>query len=167
MNKTEARAIMKCLQKKDMTPEETVALDCYSAPLIHQIQPCLFYMFHKLRSHLFDRQFGNKPCCRGVPGGPECSLLPWGDSMLEHHWTKCFDVKGELYRKIVKSCLDCAIPFLERLRTFLMTLISPSITLHRNHISSRGECVGQYTDLYYTPAIESKLRIHQSFLRTF
>ena len=29
MYKTEARAIIKCWQKKDMTPEETVALSCY------------------------------------------------------------------------------------------------------------------------------------------
>ena len=44
MDKTETQAIIKYLQKKDMTHAETVALDCYSIFLIHQLQSGLTFI---------------------------------------------------------------------------------------------------------------------------
>ena len=40
--------------------------------------PSDFYFFLKLNSRLPSRQSGNKLCCRGVFGGPEGNILPWG-----------------------------------------------------------------------------------------
>ena len=42
VNKTEAT--VKYLQKKDMTPKDTLALNCYRTLLIHPIEPCLTFI---------------------------------------------------------------------------------------------------------------------------
>ena len=67
MDKTEARAIIKCLQKKDMTPEDTLTFELLQDfPNSLDSAPTDFYLFPKLKSHLFGRHFGNNSYCRGV-----------------------------------------------------------------------------------------------------
>ena len=53
MDKTEALGIVKCLQKKDITPEDTFALKCYRTLLIHQIQFCLNFICSLNSNHSF------------------------------------------------------------------------------------------------------------------
>ena len=46
-------AIIKFLQKKDMTPKEIMALNCNSTLVIHQIQPYLTFICSLNPSHAF------------------------------------------------------------------------------------------------------------------
>ena len=55
MDTTEPRAII----KKDITPEESVAINCYSTLITHQIQPHMTYLFPKFKSHLHGGHSGN------------------------------------------------------------------------------------------------------------
>ena len=75
MDKTEALAIIKCLQKKDMTPEDILAL-LQDPPNSPGSGPSDFYLVLKIKSHVPGRQFGNNPCCRGVAWGPGCNRRP-------------------------------------------------------------------------------------------
>ena len=51
MDKTEDGVIIKCLQKKDMTPEDT--LNCHRTHLIHRIQPRLTFICSLNSNHTF------------------------------------------------------------------------------------------------------------------
>ena len=53
MDKTEAGAIIKSLQKKDMTPKDTLALNCYKTLLIHHIQPRPTFICSLNSNHTF------------------------------------------------------------------------------------------------------------------
>ena len=53
MDKTGARAIIKCLQKKDITPEETMALNCNNTLLIHQTRPSMTLICFLNSNHTF------------------------------------------------------------------------------------------------------------------
>ena len=83
MDRTEARALIKCLLKKDMTAEDTAALNCYSTL---RIQQSLTYV-PKLKSHLPGRQCGNNPYCRVVLGGTR--MEPFSMRVLQ-----CLNISG-------------------------------------------------------------------------
>ena len=96
-DKTEAQAIIQCLQNKDITPEDTLALNCYRTLIIHKIQPRLTFVCPpKVKSHLHSLQFGKKICvaeeCLGAMAQPS-SLR--GIAMHEHRLTKGIDVNGD------------------------------------------------------------------------
>ena len=63
------------MQKKDMTPEDTLALNCYRTLLVHQIQLHLTFIC-SLKSHL------------------PATVFSEGIAIHEHHLTKCIDAKG-------------------------------------------------------------------------
>ena len=113
MDKTEARAIIKCLQKKDMTHEETVALNCHSTLLFRQIQPRLTFIC-SLNSN-------NTSLVAGVEtirvvqehlGDQDATLLHERIAVLDHRWTKSVDVNGG-YIKNGDNLSRLCHPFLE------------------------------------------------------
>ena len=135
MDKTEAQAIIKCLQKKEMTPEDTLALNGYRVPLIHQSQSRLTFIC-SLNSnytllvasletiHVVEESLGARVQPSSVRG-VQCMNITWPSVLM---------LRGTIL-KIVKSCLNCAPPFLVRLRTFWMSLVGWHIWI--NNIAAK------------------------------
>ena len=101
-DKTEA--ITKCLPKKDMTPEDTLALNCYRTLLIHQIQPRLTFICSLNSNHTFlvassETVHVVQECWGGGGGGPGAVVFHEGIAMHEHRSTKCIDVRGDYIEK--------------------------------------------------------------------
>ena len=111
---------MKCLQKKDMTPERTLALYCYRNLLIGNIQPRLTFICSLNSNHIF--LFESLEKIRVVEeffGDQSASVFREGIAVHEHRWTKCIDVMGD-YECIKNSekLSGLCHPFLVRPRTF-------------------------------------------------
>ena len=97
MDKTEARAIIKCLQKKDMTSEDTLALKCYMTLLIHQ---SLTFICSLMSKHPF--LVASLETIRVVEeclGDQGASVFCDGIAMHEHRLTEDIDVKGDYTEK--------------------------------------------------------------------
>ena len=95
MDKTQAGAIIKCLQKKKhMTPEDTLALNCYRTFLIHQIQPRLTFISSLNSNHTFLVASLEKSIVEDFMGNQGATVFREGIAMHEHRWTKCIDVEG-------------------------------------------------------------------------
>ena len=106
MDKTEACAIIKCLQKNNMTPEETVALNCYNTIVIHQIQPLLTFICSLNSNHTF--LVANLETIRGVEEyleDQDATFFHEGTAMHEHRLTKYTMLIGTMLKKTVKNCL--------------------------------------------------------------
>ena len=112
MDKTEARAIIKCLQKKDLKPEDTSALNCYRTLLIHQNQPSPTFVYFLNSDHTF--LVATLETIRFVEDclvDQGATVFREGIAMHGHHWTKCIDVKED---SILKSTIEEFDPRLRR-----------------------------------------------------
>ena len=114
MGKTEDLAIINCLQKKNMTPEGTLALNCYRNLLIDHIQPRLTFICSQTRITpswlpLWKKKIRVVEECLANQGAND---FREGIAVHEYDWPKYIDVKGGggAILKIMKSCLDCATP---------------------------------------------------------
>ena len=98
MDKTEARAVIKCLQQKDMTPEKTVALNCYGALLI---QICLTFICSLKSNHAFLVASMQTICVVEEHLGNQ-DATHVGIAMHENRWTRCIDVKRDYIKNSEK-----------------------------------------------------------------
>ena len=91
--------------------EDPLTLNYYRTLLIHQIQPRLTCICSLNSNQTFLAASLETICvvdeCLGNQGA---NVFPERIAKHEHRWTKCIDVKGGLYHKLVKICLDCVIP---------------------------------------------------------
>ena len=88
MDNIEARAIIKCLQKTDMTPEDTVALICYRTLLIHQIQPPLTFICSLNSDQTFlVASLETIHVAKECMGDPGATIFREGIAMYEHRFT--------------------------------------------------------------------------------
>ena len=103
----------KVLEKRDMSPEGSSAFELQQEPPNWPHSALYdFYLFPKLKSHLPCCHFWKNPCCSGVLGGQGCKHLAWGNCNAWTWLDQVYWCYGGLYQNIVKSCLDCATPWL-------------------------------------------------------
>ena len=114
MDKAEAYAIIKCLQDKDMTPEDTLAMNCYRTLLNNQIQTCPVFICSLNSNHTFlvasSETLRVVKECWGGGGGARASTTVFreGIAMHKHRLTKCIDVKGDYIKKY--NCIKPTLP---------------------------------------------------------
>ena len=118
LDNAEARAIIKCLQKKDMTPAATLALNFYRNLLIDHIQPRLTFTCSLNSNYTFlvaslEKKIRVVEECLGDQG----ASVFRGIAMHEHRRAMCIDVMGDCIKSSEKLSGLCH-RFLVRPRTF-------------------------------------------------
>ena len=118
MDKTEARAIIKCLKKRDDL-KILWLFNCYSTLLFHHIQSRLTIICSLNSNHTFlvvclETIRVLEECLRGQGAVVFIEV----NAMHEYLWTKCNDVKGDYIKKKCKA-VSIVPPFLAEAYNFL------------------------------------------------